>query len=253
MVIIYIVLNLDLQIKQFFAFLLIFTKKWFDLYNEKINDAKDNENKKGKNVWVVKVGGSLLGSQELERWLGLFAKFSDGNIIIVPGGGVFANAVRDAQKVSKISEACAHKLAVLAMDQFGLLLANMNPDLAVARTEMEMDERTWQHRCTVWLPSQMVLADETIPKSWDVTSDSIAAWLANKINAQQLVLVKSDKPRGSELSLKMMSESGVVDEAFSDFVLNKTFGSWVLKKTDCEYFLEGMNYETLGKVAGSIH
>lgn len=211
------------------------------------------KNKKEKTVWVVKIGGSLLGSPELERWLGLFAKFSDGNIIIVPGGGVFADAVRDAQKVSKISEACAHKLAVLAMDQFGLLLASMKPELAVARTEMEIDERTWQHRCIIWLPSQMVLADDSIPKSWDVTSDSIAAWLAEKVNAQQLVLVKSDKPEGPELSLRMMSETGIVDQAFSDFVLNKTFGKWMLKKSDHEYFLEGVNYETLDKVAGSIH
>lgn len=220
-----------------------YCSKWFGLADKK----------KGKAVWVVKIGGSLLGSPELERWLGLFAKFSDGNIIIVPGGGVFADAVRDAQKLSKISDACAHKLAVLAMDQFGLLLANMNPDLAVARTEMEIDERIWQHRCIIWLPSQMVLADDSIPKSWDVTSDSIAAWLAEKVNAQQLVLVKSDKPAGAELSLRMMSESGVVDQAFSDFVLNKTFGKWMLKKTDHEYFLEGVNYETLDRIAGSLH
>ena len=132
-------------------------------------------------------------------------------------------------------------------------MANMNSDLAVARTEMEIDERTWQHRCIVWLPSQMVLADDSIPKSWDVTSDSIAAWLAGKVGAQQLILVKSNKPDGPELSLRMMQESGIIDEAFSDFVLNKTFGQWMLKKADCEYFLEGMNYETLDKVAGSIH
>ena len=204
-------------------------------------------------MWVIKVGGSLLGSPELERWLELFAKFSDGNIIIVPGGGVFADAVREAQKLSKISDACAHKLAVLAMDQFGLLLANMNPLLATARTEMEIDERTWQHRCIVWLPSQMVLADDSIPQSWDVTSDSIAAWLAEKINAQQLVLVKSDKPKGTELSLRMMANDGLVDKAFSDFVLNKTFGRWVLKKSDYEYFLEGVNFAMLDKVGGSIH
>ena len=49
---------------------------------------------KEKSMWVVKIGGSLLGSPELERWLEVAAKFSDGNIIIVPGGGVFANAVR---------------------------------------------------------------------------------------------------------------------------------------------------------------
>ena len=99
----------------------------------------------------------------------------------------------------------------------------------------------------------MVLADDSIPKSWDVTSDSIAAWLAGKVNAQQLVLVKSDKPEGEALSLKMMSQSGIVDNAFGDFVLNKTFGRWMLNKTDHEYFLEGVKYETLGKVAGSIH
>lgn len=204
-------------------------------------------------MWVVKVGGSLLGSPELERWLELFAKFSDGNIIIVPGGGVFANAVRDAQKVSKISNKCAHKLAVLAMDQFGLLLANMNEDLAIARTEMEIDERTWQHRGIIWLPSQMVLADDSIPESWDVTSDSIAAWLAKKIDAQQLVLLKSDKPDEEKLDLRMMSESGLVDKAFSDFTLNKTFGSWVLKKSDYNHFSEGVSVDVLNKVGSSVH
>ena len=208
---------------------------------------------KEKSIWVVKIGGSLLGSPELERWLALFAKFSDGNIIIVPGGGVFADAVREAQKLSKITDKCAHKLAVLAMDQFGLLLANMNPLLVTARTEMEIDERSWQHRCVVWLPSQMVLAEDNIPQNWDVTSDSIAAWLAEKLNAQQLVLVKSDKPQGAELCVRMMAKDGLVDKAFSDFVLNKTFGRWMLKKTDFEHFLEGVNVAMLDKVGGSIH
>jgi len=236
--------NLGMMVRGIFNCISISScsRKWLGLVKKK----------KGRAVWVVKIGGSLLGSPELERWLNLFAKFGDGNIVIVPGGGVFADAVRDAQKLSKISNACAHKLAVLAMDQFGLLLANMNSDLAVARTEMEIDERAWQHRCIVWLPSQMVLAEDSIPQSWDVTSDSIAAWLAEKINAQQLVLVKSDKPEGNGLSLRMMSDNGIVDKAFSDFVLNKTFGRWMLKKTDCEYFFEGFNYEMLGKVAGSI-
>lgn len=204
-------------------------------------------------MWVIKVGGSLLGSPELERWLSLFAKFSDGSIIIVPGGGVFADAVREAQRLSKISDKCAHRLAVLAMDQFGLLLANMNPELATARTEMEIDERTWQHRCIVWLPSQMVLADDSIPQNWDVTSDSIAAWLAQKLNAQQLVLLKSATPENSQLDLRMMTESGLVDKAFSDFVLNKTFGRWVLNKGDFEHFTEGVNASMLNKVGGSIH
>ncbi|HQN65293.1 MAG TPA: uridylate kinase [Methylophilus sp.] len=203
-------------------------------------------------IWVVKIGGSLLGSPELERWLEIFAKFSDGNIVIVPGGGLFADAVRDAQKLSKMSDASAHRLAVLAMDQYGLLMASMNPELAIARSEMEIDERTWQHRGIVWLPSQMVLADDSIPQSWDVTSDSIAAWLAEKLGAQHLVLVKSDKPDESELCLRMMTKNGMVDQAFSDFVINKTFGRWMLKKTDFEHFLEGLSTHTLEKIGSSL-
>ena len=208
---------------------------------------------KGTSMWVVKIGGSLLGSPELERWLELFVKYSDGHIIIVPGGGVFADAVREAQKLSKISDACAHKLAVLAMDQFGLLLANMNPLLATARTECEIDERTWQHRAIVWLPSHMVFADDNIPQSWDVTSDSLAAWLATKLNAKQLILVKSDKPSASQLCLKQMTVDGVVDEAFGEFTLNTNFKRWMLKKSDYEHFLEGVSMQTLAKVASSIH
>ena len=208
---------------------------------------------KGSSMWVVKIGGSLLGSPELERWLEIFVKYSDGHIIIVPGGGVFADAVREAQKLTKISDACAHKLAVLAMDQFGLLLANMNPLLATARTECEIDERTWQHRAIVWLPSHMVFADDNIPQSWDVTSDSLAAWLATKLNAKQLVLIKSDKPSASQLCLKRMTIDGVVDEAFSDFMLNTNFGSWMLKKSDYAHFLEGVDTQTLSKVASSVH
>ena len=208
---------------------------------------------KGSSMWVVKIGGSLLGSPELEKWLEIFVKYSDGNIILVPGGGIFANAVREAQKLTKISDACAHKIAVLAMDQFGLVLANLNPLLATAKTECEIDERTWQHRAIIWLPSHMVLADDSIPQSWDVTSDSLAAWLAKKLNATQLVLVKSDKPNESQLCLKQMTADGVVDEAFREFTLNSNFKRWMLKKSDYEHFLEGVSMQTLAKVASSIH
>ena len=86
-----------------------------------------------------------------------------------------------------------------------------------------------------------------------MTSDSIAAWLAQKVNAQQLILVKSDKPTESELSLRMMTSTGVIDEAFSDFVLNKTFGRWMLKKSDYEHFLDGINLTMLDKIGSSIH
>ena len=173
-------------------------------------------------MWVVKLGGSLLGTPELAHWLALVAKFGDGKVIIVPGGGLFADAVRDAQKISNMDDALAHELALLAMDQFGILLARTNPELVTASSELEIAERGWQHRGVVWLPSKMVLADETVPKNWQVTSDSLSAWLANKLGAEQLLLVKSKSLLGYQAekpnSAQSLIDDELIDGQFSVFI-----------------------------------
>ena len=114
-------------------------------------------------MWIVKLGGSLLGAEELTHWLELLARYSDGKIIIVPGGGVFADAVREAQKLTHLDDKSVHKLAVMAMDQYGELLASLNPKIVTASSELEIAERGFQHRAIIWLPSKMVCADESIP------------------------------------------------------------------------------------------
>ncbi|OZA05848.1 MAG: uridylate kinase, partial [Methylophilaceae bacterium 17-44-8] len=45
-------------------------------------------------MWVIKLGGSLLGTDELQQWLSCIAEYGDGRVVIVPGGGVFADTVR---------------------------------------------------------------------------------------------------------------------------------------------------------------
>ncbi len=165
---------------------------------------------------VVKLGGSLLGSAELPLWLSTIASNSDGHVVIVPGGGAYADTVRQVQKVAKFDDAIAHQLAVLAMDQFGLTLAAIEPELVTARHELEIAERSWQHRGMVWLPSTMVLAEEDIPKRWDVTSDSLAAWLATRLKAKYLVLVKA-RETVPPLTPQQMAEQGLVDAAFPEF------------------------------------
>jgi aspartokinase-like uncharacterized kinase len=212
-------------------------------------------------MWIVKLGGSLLGSPELASWLALIAKFGDGKVIIVPGGGLFADAVREAQKISNISDAVAHELALLAMDQFGLLLAGMNPELVTASSELEIAERGWQHRGIIWLPSRMVLADDSIPKNWEVTSDSLSAWLANKLSAEQLILVKSKSLTAykseAQSSLQHLVEDELIDSQFIRFIQQKNsikqklpsedFKAWVLNKADYNIFEHGFSYE---KIAG---
>ncbi|HSH54829.1 MAG TPA: uridylate kinase [Methylotenera sp.] len=200
-------------------------------------------------MWVVKIGGSLLGTPELARWLEIFAKFSDGQVVIVPGGSLFADAVREAQNLTKASDTVAHKLAVIAMDQFGLLLAGLNPALATASSELEIAERGWQHRGIVWLPSKMVLADDTIPQNWQVTSDSLSAWLANKLGAEQLILIKARSldrySKTQPVPVEELIEHDLVDSQFIDFTAGQNYQTWLLDKADYTLFEDDLSLQKL--------
>ena len=195
-------------------------------------------------LWVIKLGGSLLGSPALPHWLSLLAKHGNGRVVIVPGGSVFADAVRQAQSLSRMSDGLAHELALLAMDQFGLLLAGMQPDLVTATSELEIAECGWQHRAVVWLPSQMVLADATVEQSWRVTSDSLSAWLANKLAADQLLLIKSvdlGSYQQSQAALaKALLDDGVVDACFLDGIAGQRYQTRLLNRDDYTVFEQGL-------------
>lgn len=200
-------------------------------------------------MWVIKLGGSLLGAPELVHWLEILVKYSDGKVVIVPGGGLFANSVREAQLISNASDEIAHQLALMAMDQFGLLLAGMNPDLVTASSELEIAERGWQHRGIIWLPSKMAMADSSIPKNWQVTSDSLSAWLANKLGAEQLILVKS-KPlisyqKEAPTALQHLVNDEVIDSQFVNFSAGKNFQAWALNKVDYTIFEHGFSVQKL--------
>jgi len=196
-------------------------------------------------MWVVKLGGSLLGSPELLKWLEVLTRHGDGKIVIVPGGGIFADAVRESQKLSNSSDAVAHKMAVMAMDQYAVLMTGLNPALVTAESELEIAERSWQHRAIVWMPSKMVCADEAIPANWQVTSDSLAAWLASRLNAQQLILVKLQRPKLEQISLERLIRDGMVDEHFGDFTAGQNFRTWVVGKQDYTVFNDGISQEKL--------
>ena len=204
-------------------------------------------------LWVIKLGGSLLGSAALPHWLSLLAKHGNGKVVIVPGGSVFADAVRQAQKMTGVSDVLAHELALLAMDQFGLLLAGMQPGLVTAVNELEIAERGWQHQTVVWLPSQMVLADSAVEQSWRVTSDSLSAWLASKLAADQLLLVKSvdlsPYQHGQAGLAKAMLDDGVVDACFIDGIAGQPYQARLLNKNDYVLFEQGLCTQVLQEKA----
>jgi aspartokinase-like uncharacterized kinase len=200
-------------------------------------------------MWVIKLGGSMLGSAALPHWLSLLARHGNGKVVIVPGGSVFADAVRQAQGLSGTNDGLAHELALLAMDQFGLLLAGMQPGLVTAASELEIAERGWQHQTVVWLPSQMVLADSSVEQSWRVTSDSLSAWLANKLAADQLLLIKSvdlNPYQQNQLALaRTLLDDGVVDGCFMDSIAGQRYQTHLLNKNHYALFEHGLSTQRL--------
>lgn len=170
----------------------------------------------GADITIVKLGGSLAGSAHLAGWLDALAACG-GRAIVVPGGGAFADAVRATQVEIGFDDVAAHAMALLAMEQFGLALTSLRPGFTVAASASVIDQALGEGRVPVWAPSAMVLEVKDIPASWDVTSDSLAAWLAGHVGAKRLLLVKHGAP-GSPASAADLAARGAVDPALPRFL-----------------------------------
>jgi dihydroneopterin aldolase len=168
-------------------------------------------------VTLVKLGGSLALSPQLQRWLAALVREGAGRVAVVFGGGSFADAVRAAQREQGFDDASAHRMALLAMEQYALMLVGMQAQLALADSAAAFARELAQARVPVWMPSAMVLACREIPASWDVTSDSLAAWLARQLGAALLVLVKSVRVTQTQATAAQLVSRGWVDPLFPRF------------------------------------
>jgi dihydroneopterin aldolase len=166
---------------------------------------------------VVKLGGSTAEGGELDTWIAAFAAAALP-LVIVPGGGPFAELVRMEQKRMGFSDEAAHAMAILAMDAFGCVILDGEARMAPARSLEEVARVLGEEKIPVWLPSAMMIGASDIPASWDVTSDSLAAWLAGRIGAETLLLVKQTQAFSAEDSVADLMARGIVDPAFGEIL-----------------------------------
>ena len=138
---------------------------------------------------VVKVGGGLL-AHDAELAAVVSALDGSSRTLIVPGGGPFADAVRDAYARGAMDDDAAHWMAVLAMDQYAELLASRMSRGCVVTTLRGACQAASSGQVPILAPSRWLREADPLPHSWDVTSDSIAAWIAGQVGARRLVLVK---------------------------------------------------------------
>ncbi len=185
-------------------------------------------------MWVVKLGGSLANCEELPRWLDVIATAGAGKVVLVPGGGPWADEVREAQKREGFDDRAAHRKALRAMEHYGRVLAAMHPGFVVASSIVEIREVLKDGQVPVWMPYEMVVADPSIPESWDVTSDSLAAWLADKLNSSTLLLVKSFAINVPQTDIEELVRRGWVDRCFTQFTSSAGFQIHIVGQGDQE-------------------
>ena len=109
------------------------------------------------------------------------------NCLFVIGGGEFANLIRKYDGEIGFSEDVTHETAIDSMDILAKLL---NDKLAFTEISYTIDEAKSiadSNRIPIMICSEILKENEPFKHSWDVTSDSIAAYIASLLDAKLLI------------------------------------------------------------------
>ena len=184
-------------------------------------------------MWVVKIGGSLCSDPLLPAWLDLLAELGRGRVTLVGGGGGFADEVRRAQAHWQFIDLAAHNMAVLAMAQTGYQMHALQPALQLVTRGADIPRVLRRGRTALWLPFELQREQVDATTNWSHTSDSIALELARRLNAEQMVVVKSCSVDPA-LSVRELGEQGVIDPRFAELAEGAAFPIAVVHKAELE-------------------
>jgi hypothetical protein len=140
---------------------------------------------------IVKIGGSLaLNPKALRELCAKLSSLSKKHrLVVVPGGGEFADVVRNTDDRFKLSPAISHRMAILGMDQYGFLLSDLTPNSCVINKVENLQQALDTGMLPVFLPSNFLFSEDLLENSWDVTSDSIAVYIAGQLRVAKAILV----------------------------------------------------------------
>ncbi len=171
--------------------------------------------------FVIRIGGSLSKSKAtLKKLFNVLAEISKTHkFLVVPGGGAFADLVREVYHKFHISEDVAHWSAILAMDQMGFFFSKVHPNIRIVN-EWKEALQTELGTIPVLLPSKIMLDNDPLPHSWDVTSDSIAAYIAHITNTKKLFIL-TDVDGVFTSDPKIQPDSELIDEISAEELAQK--------------------------------
>jgi len=188
---------------------------------------------------MIKVGGSLCNRRLLPRLAAVIREFAGTcNVTLIPGGGPFANLVRDWDRRLHLGDSAGHWMAVAAMNQYGLLLESQGMGALFDDPAMLASPGAGAR---IFLPYRYLKDTDPLPHTWSVTSDSIAAYLAVLFKMDRLVLLKAaDNAPMSPCPVRTAVESGIVDGCFNRY-LSKSTECWIVNGKNPQRLLELQN------------
>lgn len=138
--------------------------------------------------WVVKLGGSLFPEDAIKFCKALIGK----KVVVICGGGEFADKIRDYDYKMDFSSTSAHKAAILCMDILGMLLAD-KVDHAKAVYSLEEAKKILEEgKLPILLPSKLLEYIDPLEHSWKVTSDSISVYFSWLLESKILIVTNVD-------------------------------------------------------------
>lgn len=188
----------------------------------------------------MKIGGSLLDLPQITDLIrSTLAPLKASRQMLVTGGGPTVDLVRIWQQRFSMSDVAAHDLAIQGMHLNAHLLARLLPEAGWQRTcdpiaDGGAHSVAVAQTCSGQSPfrildvpsllSEWELQQPALPRSWDLTSDSIAALLATHLTAGRLLLLKSvslppavNRARNRRAACGVLYESQCVDRLFVDY------------------------------------
>ena len=169
-------------------------------------------------VRVVKVGGSLFDLPDLAdrlcRWM---ACQSAAHHVLVAGGGVLVEQVRQWHRQQPIDETATHWMCIDLMRTTARLLQARLPESVLTGDDRVLVQRIGQPGTTAFCMAEWLrhveprLPGTRLPCNWEVTSDAIAGRLAVVLAAGELVLLKSKEPPSTQVDLASLAAEGIVD------------------------------------------
>ena len=133
---------------------------------------------------VVKIGGSLFPNYAID----LAKQLKGTDSLIVLGGGEFANLIRKYDSEISFSQETNHWTAIDCMDIIAKLVNDKVDSTKLAYSIDEAKKISDDGFTPIFIVSEFLRSEDPFECSWDVTSDSIAAYVSHLLNANLLIV-----------------------------------------------------------------